>query len=140
MQCVHNTKTCNTKTLQNFKLLGVVVESVQSTYFRQAVMNLFFYFQKSCHLFSILMPSKMFRPTIHIHCPVTMFYKISLLRLLIFKMMPWNPSTIIEKAIVTSCFLVSHDSKMLFVADQRYQFLCYRNCVLQQVLQQNIFC
>ena len=45
MQCVHNTKTCNTKTLQNFKLLGVVVESVQSTYFRQAVMNLFFIFR-----------------------------------------------------------------------------------------------
>ena len=100
-------------------------------------MNLFFF--KFCHLFSVLMPSKMLRPSIHIHCPVTMFNKISLLRLLIFKMMPWNPSTIIEKAIVTSCFLVSHDSKMLFVADQRYQFLCYRNCVLQQVFATKYF-
>ena len=66
---INHTKTRNAKTLQNVKLLDVVVGKnkfyIQSTYFRQAVLNSF---SRSCHLFSILTPNKNETETFNLGC------------------------------------------------------------------------
>ena len=90
------------------------------------------------HLFNSKTQFSCQQLTSNLHSPVITFSKISLLRLPIFKMLPWNPSTTIQNAVVHGCFLVHCVCKMSFIASHKCQFLCQRNRVLQQGLRGKI--